>query len=73
MLSYVVATDFMEEYLNIGEVTVIESLKRFVKAVILIFSKEYLRSLNTKDIARLLEESENHGFSGMFDSIDCIH
>ncbi|XP_059428578.1 uncharacterized protein LOC132162354 [Corylus avellana] len=34
MLAYGVTTDFVDQYLKIGETTIIESLKRFVKAVI---------------------------------------
>jgi hypothetical protein len=73
MLAYGVTADFMDEYLKIGEPTVIESLKKFVKAVISIFSEEYLRSPNNQDIARLLAEGKNRGFSGMLGSIDCMH
>jgi hypothetical protein len=50
MLAYGVTANFMDEYLNIGEPTALESLKKFVKAVISIFSEEYLRSPNNQDI-----------------------
>jgi len=73
MLAYGVTADFMDEYLKIGETTVTESLKRFVQAVISIFSEEYLRSPNKEDIARLLAEGKQRGFPGMLGSIDCIH
>ena len=73
MLAYGVATDFMDEYVRIGESTAIESLKKFVKAVVDIFSSEYLRSPNNKDIARLLVNGERCGFPGMLGSIDCMH
>jgi hypothetical protein len=62
MLAYGVIADFMDEYLKIGEVMIIESLKRFVEAVISLFSEEYLRSLNYKHIARLLVKGENRDF-----------
>ena len=54
VLAHGVATDLMDEYVRIGESTAIENLKKFVKAVVDIFSKEYLRSPNSEDIARLL-------------------
>ena len=73
MLAYGVTADFMDEYARIGESTAIESLKKFVKAVVDIFSKEYLRSPNNEDIARLLFNGERRGFSGMLGSIDCMH
>ena len=37
-----------------GETTVLESLKKFVTAVIDVFFEEYLRKPNNEDIARLL-------------------
>jgi hypothetical protein len=73
MLAYSVTADFMDEYLNIREPTVIKSLKRFVKAVISIFSEEYLKSPNNQDITRLLAKCEKCGFPGMLGSIDCMH
>ncbi|XP_028096765.1 uncharacterized protein LOC114296650 [Camellia sinensis] len=72
MLAYGVATDFMDEYVRIGESTAIESLKYFVKAVD-IFSNEYLRSSNSHDIAKLLVVGESCGFPRMLGSIDCMH
>ena len=54
MISYGVPADFMDQYIRIGESTVIQSLRRFVKAVVEIFGEEYLRSPNENDTARLL-------------------
>ena len=73
MLAYGVAADFMDEYVRIGESTARESMKKFVQAVVDIFSKEYLRSPNNEDIARLLVNGERHGFPGMLGSIDCMY
>ncbi|KAF8409735.1 hypothetical protein HHK36_005814 [Tetracentron sinense] len=73
MLAYVVAADYVDEYVRIGESTAIESLKKFVQVVVAIFSDEYLRSPNNDDIARLLAVGENRGFPGMLGSIDCMH
>ena len=50
MLAYGVAADFMDEYVRIGKSTAIESLKKFVKAVVDIFSNKYLRSQTTKTL-----------------------
>jgi hypothetical protein len=73
ILAYGVAADSTDEYVRIGESTAIESLRRFVKAVVNIFSEEYLRSPNSNDIARLLAVNEKRGFPGMLGSIDCMH
>jgi len=73
MLTYEVAVDFIDEYVRIGESTTIKSLKKFVEAIVNIYSTEYLRSPNSNDIARLLRVGEKHGFPGMLGSIDCMH
>ena len=43
MLVYGVSGDLIDEYVRIGETTAFESLKKFVTAVIDVFSEEYLR------------------------------
>ena len=73
MLAYRVSADFINEYIRIGETTAIKSLKKFVKAVVSIFSEEYLRSPNNNDIARLLAVDQHNGFPRMLGSIDCMH
>jgi hypothetical protein len=45
MLSYGVAADIFDEYVRIAERTSIESLRRFVTAVVEIFGGEYLGNL----------------------------
>ncbi|XP_075650080.1 uncharacterized protein LOC142620621 [Castanea sativa] len=73
MLAYGVSGDLIDEYVWIEETTTLESLKKFVTAVIDVFSEEYLRKPNNKDIARLLAHGERRGFPGMLSSIDCVH
>ena len=43
ILAYGTPTDSVDEYIRIGESTTIESLRRFVKAVIAMFGDHYLR------------------------------
>ena len=73
MIAYGVIGDFINEYVQIGEPTAVESLKKFVTVVIDIFSEEYLRKPNNKDIGRLLAYSKRRGFLGMLGSIDDMH
>ena len=73
MLAYGVEADVVDDYVRIGESTSIESLQRFVLAIVAIYSDEYLRSLNSADISRLLAIGERRGFLGMLGSIDCMH
>ena len=73
MLAYGVTSDFLDEYVRIAKSTAMMSLKKFVTAVVAIFSKQYLRSPNNEDISRLLAHGQNCGFPGMLGSIDCMH
>nr|XP_011459904.1 PREDICTED: uncharacterized protein LOC101296748 [Fragaria vesca subsp. vesca] len=73
MLAYGVPADNVDEYVRIGQTTTLNSLKRFVNAVVVLFGDEYLRSPNRNDITRLLLIGEKHGFPGMLGSIDCMH
>ena len=73
MLAYGIIANFMDEYVWIEESTSMESLKKFVKAVVDIFSKEYLRYPNNENIAIILANGERRGFLGMLGSIDCMH
>jgi hypothetical protein len=73
MLTYGVPADAMNEYVRIGESTTIESLRRFVAAVVDLFEEEYLRYPNEADTTRLLALSEQNGFPDMLGSIDCMH
>ncbi|KAF8404590.1 hypothetical protein HHK36_009477 [Tetracentron sinense] len=69
MLDYGVAVDYVDEYVRIGESTAIESLKKFVQAVVAIFSDEYLRPLNNDDTTRLLAVGENRGSLGCWGAL----
>ncbi|XP_050212628.1 uncharacterized protein LOC126664324 [Mercurialis annua] len=73
MLAYGVAADYIDEYVRIGESTAIESLKKFVEAIVSIFSEKYMRSPTKVDTDRLLKEGDSRGFPGMLGSIDCMH
>ena len=50
MLAYEVAADAVDDYVRIGESTAIESLRRFVSAIVAIYSDEYLRTPNSADL-----------------------
>ena len=58
MLVYGVSGDLIDEYVRIGETTALESLKKYVTALIDVFSKEYLREPSNEDIVRLLAHGE---------------
>ena len=73
ILAYGVAANSTNEYVRIGESIVVKNLKKFVKAVVNIFSEKYLRSPNSNDIARLLAVNENVDFQECWGAfIACI-
>jgi hypothetical protein len=49
MLAYGISADFLDDYVKMGESTIIESLKHFVKAIIDFFGDKYLRAPNAQD------------------------
>ncbi|KAL5741210.1 hypothetical protein ACOSP7_027942 [Xanthoceras sorbifolium] len=63
MLAYGVQEDSTDEYIKIGESTIIESMKRFCRAVVEVFGERYLRSPNAYDVARLLQIGEKRGLA----------
>ena len=54
MLAYGLPADATDEYVKIGESTTIESMKRFCRTIVEIFSEQYLRSTTANDVVRLL-------------------
>ena len=73
MLAYGTSAVSTDEYVRIGESTVIECLKRFCRAIVEVYGDEYLRSPNADDVVRLLQKGEERGFPGMLGSLDCMH
>ena len=73
MLAYGCPADSLDEYVQIGESTAIESLKRFCSAIIGLFEERYLKKPNEDDIAKLLKEGKYRGFPGMLGSLDYMH
>jgi hypothetical protein len=73
MIANGVAADATDEYVCVGESIAIECLRKFVVAVVEVFGPEYLKLPNEHDTVRLLAIGESRRFSGMLDSIDCMH
>ncbi|XP_059627270.1 uncharacterized protein LOC132270080 [Cornus florida] len=73
ILAYSYAADHYDEYIKIGESTVIKCLKAFCNAIVAVYAEKYMRPPNEADIVWLLEEGEQRGFLGMLSSIDCMH
>ncbi|XP_071733211.1 uncharacterized protein [Rutidosis leptorrhynchoides] len=73
-LAYGIAPDMWDEYLQMSEQTSILCLDYFCMCVITLYKREYMRSPNAHDVARLYSaREERYGFRGMLGSIDCMH
>src|SRR4051812_3954943 len=73
VLAYGSRADAIDEYVRIGETTVLKALRRFCAAIVHIFGPRYMRSPTASDVHRLLEENATRGFPGMLGSVDCMH
>lgn len=67
-----VLVDTIDEYVKIGECTVIENLKK-CGPIVEVFGPQYLRSPNTSDVAWVLLIGKSRGFPGILGSLDWMH
>jgi hypothetical protein len=68
MLSYGGPGDHLDEYICMGESTILECVRKFTRTMVQEYGDIYLRELNADVIARLLEVAEERGFPGMLGS-----
>jgi hypothetical protein len=73
MLAYGGAADTLDEYLRMAEVTVLESVRHFIREIVEIYGSRYLRPPNEEEITALLQIAKARGFFGIVGSIDCMH
>jgi hypothetical protein len=73
VIVYGIPADYNDEYLRIGQDTNTKSVHRFAKMVIRLYDDWYLRAPNEQDTKRLMEMNEKRGWSGMLDSLECMH
>ena len=73
MLAYGSSTDSVDEYVWIGESTVVKCFKKFAKRVNEVFGAKYWRRPKHNNIEHLLQIKDAHGFLSMLGSIDCMH
>ncbi|XP_062715219.1 uncharacterized protein LOC134291473 [Aedes albopictus] len=72
-LAYATPADAIDENLRMSESTARNCLLQFCGTVVKVYAEEYLRSPNTNDLQRLLNEGKSRGFPGMLGSLDCCH
>ncbi|XP_075507396.1 uncharacterized protein LOC142544223 [Primulina tabacum] len=73
-LAYGDLADHLDEYLCMGESTVIKCLFKFCGHVVELFGDRSLRRPNDDDVQRLLQmHYDRHGFHGMLGSLNCMN
>lgn len=73
LLAYGNSADSVDEYIKVGESTLLEILRKFCKGIISLYENRYLRSPDEHDVKKLMDENAKRGFPGMLGSIDCMH
>jgi hypothetical protein len=73
MLAYGSIADSLDDHLQMGESTVLETLKRFVRTIVNVFGKEWIRPPSEHELQEILKVNEARGFPGMAGSMDCMH
>ena len=73
MLAYGVPIDACDEYVRLGESTVLEAMKHWIAAIHTCFGETYLRQPTRADIEKQMRINSAHGFPKMFASLDCMH
>jgi hypothetical protein len=73
MLAYGGPTDSLDEYLRMGESTILETVGHFTRSIVQLFGNEFLRKPNNHDIVALLQVAHQRGFPRMLGSTDCMH
>jgi hypothetical protein len=72
-LVYGMATDTIDEYLELRKSTALECLEYYCPGIIECFEAEFLRRPTVADTQHLLVKAEEREFPGMLWSIDCMH
>ncbi|XP_051190706.1 uncharacterized protein [Lolium perenne] len=72
-LAYGAPRDRANDYLRMAESTCTETIYRFCRAIIAVFSTDYLRAPREDDTTRILQNNAARGFPGMLGSIDYMH
>jgi hypothetical protein len=63
----------LDEYLKLGKTIALECLEYYCLNIIECFGDELFRRSTVIDTQRLLVKAEEHEFSAILGSIDCMH
>jgi hypothetical protein len=73
VLAYGGPVDRLDEYLHMGQSTILENVNHFTRAIVDIYGPTYLREPTASDVAWLLQKAEARGFPDMLGSLDYMH
>jgi hypothetical protein len=65
MLSYGIASDLVDKYMRMSELTCVESMHKFCRVIIEVFGEVYLREPTMENTQRLLSINKKRGFPHM--------
>ncbi|GKC95070.1 ALP1-like protein [Tanacetum coccineum] len=73
-MAYGSTPNAFDEYLQMSEHTARGALFFFNMCIIELYMPKYLRKPTSEDVVKIQQKHNNvHGFSGMLESIDCMH
>ena len=72
MLAYGTAADQLDEYIRLGESTILECLKKFCIAICELYGSLYLKPPQPNDLKVILAASSKSGFDGCLGSVDVM-
>jgi hypothetical protein len=73
MLAYGSIADSLDDHFEMGESTVLETLKHFVRTIVDVFREEWIRPPSELELQHILKVNEARGFPGMIGIIDCMY
>ena len=72
-LAYSIVTGSFNQYIWIGESTLLDYVKHFCQDIVMVFEPTYLRKQIANDIEKLLQVTKACVFRGMLGSLDCMY
>jgi len=73
VLAYGRSADSIDEYVRLGESTIIECVKQFADSIVNLYAEQYLNRPTAEEMKSISEFNAKRGFPGMLGSLDCMH
>lgn len=73
VLAYGASADSIDEYVRLGESTIIECVKQFCCSIVELYSERYLNCPSEEEMKAITQFNSSRGFPGLLGSLDCMH